>query len=384
MPLPFAPSDPLTLGVELELQLIDAESRDLTPAASQVFERLGGPRSNIKPEIFQAMLEVSTGICRDVTDVRRDLDAVLAEVRQAADALGLRLASAGSHPFARHRERLVYPAERYQGLIDRNRWVARRLMVFGLHVHVGMRDAESAQGVINGLLPFLPHLLAFSASSPFWQGSDTGLASSRISIFEALPTAGHPCTFRDWRDFECVYDAMVASGAIRSIKDLWWDVRPQPDYGTIEIRVCDGLPTLREIVALVGVVHSLCAWLDARYAAGERPDPPSMWTLRENKWRASRWGLDADVIVADDGRTRPLREEFVDLLERLAPWAAQCGAAGALADAARILAAPLSYERQRALFARHGSLLPVTDALIRELATDRAVCGESRPASDAL
>lgn len=375
MPLPFTPSEPLTLGVELELQLIDAESRDLTPGAPQLFKRLGGPRPNIKPEIFQAMLEVSTGICRDVTEVRRDLEAVLAEVRHAADADGVCLASAGSHPFARHRERLVYPADRYQGLIDRNRWVARRLMVFGLHVHVGMRSGEHAMATINGLLPYLPHLLALSASSPFWQGSDTGLASSRITIFEALPTAGHPCTFRDWRDFECVCDAMVASGAIRSIKDLWWDVRAQPDYGTMEIRVCDGLPTLREVVALVGVAQSLCAWLAARYADGERPAPPSMWTLRENKWRASRWGLEADVIVADDGRTRPLREDLAELLERLTPWAAQCQADEALRDASRMVAAPLSHERQRTLFARHGSLLPVTDALISELANDRPACG---------
>jgi carboxylate-amine ligase len=225
------------------------------------------------------------------------------------------------------------------------------------------------------MLPYLPHLLALSASSPFWQGSDTGLASSRITIFEALPTAGHPCTFRDWQDFEAVYDAMRRSGAIRSIKDVWWDIRPHPDFGTIELRVCDGLPTLRETIALVGVMHSLCAWLDARYADGERPQPPSMWTLRENKWRASRWGFDAEVILADDGRTRPLREELGELFGHLAPWAARCGAGPALATAAEMLAQPPSYERQRALFARHGSLVPVTDALIAELASDRPVLG---------
>jgi carboxylate-amine ligase len=375
MALSFTPSEPLTLGVEMEVQIIDAESRDLTPGAPQLLARLGGPRPTIKPEIFQAMLEVCTGVCRNVAEVQRELESALAEVRAAADALGFRLASAGSHPFARHRERLVSPGDRYQGLIDRNRWLARRLMVFGLHVHVGMRSGEHAQAVINGMLPYLPHLLALSASSPFWQGSDTGLASSRITIFEALPTAGHPCTFRDWQDFEAVYDAMRRSGAIRSIKDVWWDIRPHPDFGTIELRVCDGLPTLRETIALVGVMHSLCAWLDARYADGERPQPPSMWTLRENKWRASRWGFDAEVILADDGRTRPLREELGELFGHLAPWAARCGAGPALATAAEMLAQPPSYERQRALFARHGSLVPVTDALIAELASDRPVLG---------
>ena len=374
MPLPFTRSDPLTLGVELELQLIDAESRDLAPGAPQLFERLGGPRANIKPEIFQAMLEVSTGICRDVSEVRRELDAVLAEVREAAGDLGLRLASAGSHPFARHRERLVYPAERYQGLIDRNRWVARRLMIFGLHVHVGMRDGEHAMATINGLLPYLPHLLALSASSPFWQGSDTGLASSRITIFEALPTAGHPCTFRDWADFERVHDAMIACRAITSVKDIWWDIRPHPDYGTIELRICDGLPTLGEITALVAVVHALCARLDERYAQGERPKPPPQWVLRENKWRASRWGRAADLVLDSTGRTRNLAEDLACMVDELEPYAARVGATAGLAAARDMLARPPSYERQRALFARHGSLLPVTDALIAELATDQPAC----------
>jgi len=380
MPLPFTSSEPLTLGVELELQLIDAESRDLTPGAPQLFERLGGARPNIKPELFQAMIEVSTGICRDVAEVRRDLDAVLGEVRQAADALGFRLASAGSHPFARHRERLVYPAERYQGLIDRNRWVARRLMIFGLHVHVGMASGEHAMATINGLLPYLPHLLALSASSPFWQGSDTGLASSRTTIFEALPTAGHPCTFRDWAHFERVHDAMVASRAIASVKDIWWDIRPHPDYGTVELRICDGLPTLGEITGLVAVVHALCARLDERYAQGERPKPPPQWVLRENKWRASRWGRDADVLLDTDGRTRPLREELACLVGELEPYAARVGASAGLAAAREMLTRAPSCERQRALFARHGSLVPVTDALIEELATDRPSCGgEVRP-----
>ena len=371
MPVPFTPSQPLTLGVELELQIIDAESRDLSPGAPQLFERLGGPRPNIKPEIFQAMLEVSTGVCRDVTEVRRDLDTVLAEVRAAAAALGFRLASAGSHPFARHRERLVYPAERYQGLIDRNRWVARRLMVFGLHVHVGMRDGEHAMATINGLLPYLSHLLALSASSPFWQGSDTGLASSRITIFEALPTAGHPCTFRDWADFERVHDAMIASRAITSVKDIWWDIRPHPDYGTIEVRICDGLPTLGETTALVALVHALCARLDERYAQGERPAPLPQWVLRENKWRASRWGREADILLDSTGRTRSLSQDLACLVRELEPHAARVGAADGLAAVQEMLARPPSYERQRAQFARHGSLLPVTDALIAELETGR-------------
>ena len=374
MPLSFTPSPELTLGVEVELQVLDAQSRDLTPAAPQLLERLG-PRPDVRPEIFQAMLEVSTPVCRSAAEARTCLARVLSQVRAAAEALGLRLASAGSHPFAKHRDRLVYPAERYQNLIDRNRWIARRLMVFGLHVHVGLRDGPEAQAVINGLLPYLGHLLALSASSPFWQGNDTGLASSRITIFEALPTAGHPCTFADWDEFVRLYDAMVASGAIGSVKDIWWDVRPHPDYGTVEVRVCDGCPTLSEISAVVGLVHALVAWLAERHRGGERFRPPAEWVTRENKWRASRWGLDADVVIDAAGTRRPVRDDLRDLLAHLAPYATRTGSVAELYAVREMLERPPSYERQRVLFERHRSLEDVADALVQELATDRPVVG---------
>jgi carboxylate-amine ligase len=370
--LTFTLSPELTLGVEVELQVLDATSRDLTPAAPQLLEGLGS-RPDVRPEIFQAMLEVSTPVCRTAADARASLARVLADVRAAAEPLGLRLAAAGSHPFAKHRDRLVYPAERYQHLIDRNRWIARRLMVFGLHVHVGLRDGPEAQAVINGLLPYLGHLLALSASSPFWQGNDTGLASSRITIFEALPTAGHPCTFADWDEFVRVYDAMVTSGAIGSIKDIWWDVRPHPDYGTIEVRVCDGCPTLSETVALVALVHALAAWLAERHRRGERFAPPPEWLLRENKWRASRWGLEADIVTDPSGRRRPLRDDLRDLLAELAPYATQTGCVTELQTVRAMLERPPSYERQRLLHERHRSLVDVADALVEELATDRPV-----------
>lgn len=366
MALEFTPSAALTLGVELEIQVLDAESRDLAPGTPAILERLGDRQGTVRHELFRAMLEVATGICTTAEQARRELANGLTAVREAATALGYRLAMAGSHPFARHRDRLVYPSERYEALIDRNRWAVRRLMVFGLHVHVGMRDGDHAMATINGLLDYLPHLLGLSASSPFWQGTDTGLASSRTAIFEALPTAGHPCTFTDWADFERVYDAMIASRAITSVKDIWWDIRPHPDLGTIEVRVCDSLPTLEETIALVGLVHSLCAWLGERQAAGERFAPPPMWMIRENKWRASRWGLDADLVVEPSGVNRLLRQDLGALLEHLEPSAERVGATAALASVTTMLDRPTSYERQRALFAQHGTLVPVADALIRE------------------
>lgn len=359
----------MSVGVELELQLLDPETLDLTPVAPRLLERLAGEK-RVKPEIFQSMLEVNTGICANAAEVRRDLSATLARLREVCRAEGVLLASAGSHPFAVHRERLLYPAERYVELVDRNRWIARRLMIFGLHVHLGMRDGPRAWQVLNGLLYYLPHLLACSASSPFWQGNDTGLASSRITIFEALPTAGHPCTFADWASFERFYDALVASRAVRSIKDIWWDIRPHPDYGTVEIRICDEPPTLRETTALVALAHALAAWLDSRAEEGETFAPPPDWMIRENKWRASRWGLDADFVVDEAGRTEPARRCIDRLVAELMPVAQRQGGASELAAVEGMLSRP-SYVRQREVLELEGNLAAVARAIAAEFESDR-------------
>jgi carboxylate-amine ligase len=372
MPVPFTHSPELSLGVELELQLLDRETRDLSPVSGNVLELLGRDHPNVRPEIYQSMLEVSTGVCRDVGQVRRELEATLAQVRGACETLGVALASSGSHPFARYSERIIYPAERYENLIDRNRWVARRLLIFGMHVHVGARDGAHAMALINGLIPYLPHVLALSASSPFWLGVDTGLASSRITIFEALPTAGHPCVFDTWAEFERTFDAMVASHAIKSVKDIWWDIRPSPDYGTVEVRIADCPPTLSETIAIVALLHSLCAWIDEEYRqpTGRLRTQP-YWGVRENKWRASRWGLDAEAVVDDRGQTVLLREDLEAIELDLAPHAERIGALAELKGLERPLRQGGSYERQRRVHQREGSLVAVVDALIQELRQDR-------------
>jgi carboxylate-amine ligase len=361
----------MSLGVEVELQLIDAHTRDLTGRAPLILDLLGPDEHQIKPELFQGMLEVNTGICHTVAEVRRDLEGAIARLQTVCTPLGMVLASAGSHPFARHRERIVYPSERFRFLIDRNRWVARRLMIFGLHLHIGMRDGDHAMAMINALASYLPHALALSASSPYWQGSDTGLASSRTTIFEAIPTAGHPCLFRDWSDFGTYYASALRSRAITSVKDIWWDIRPQPDLGTIEIRICDGLPTVSEAVSLVAFLQCLVHWLDARYQDGERYEPQSYWILRENKWRASRWGVEAEIVVNEGGATSALRQEIERLLEHLEPAAVRLQCAPELRELGRTLDAGLSYERQRAVYEITNDLELVTDMLIEEFRTGR-------------
>ena len=365
--LPFAHSPDLTLGVELELQLLDPTTLDLVPACGAVLERIPHGETRVRPEIYQSMLEVSTGICHDVRQVQAELEDVIGQVRRAADATGVVLASSGSHPFARYSENIPYPAQRYEEVIDRNRWIARRWMVFGLHVHIGARDGPHAMALINGLIPYLPHVLALSAISPFWQGPDAGLTSSRVTILEALPTAGHPCVFDTWPEFEAAFDAMVASHAITSMKDIWWDIRPSPDYGTVEVRVCDCPATVSETVAIVALIHSLAAWIDEEYRepTGQLRAQP-YWVVRENKWRASRWGMDAEAVVNDRGETVLLRDDIAALLADLAPHAERIGAREFLQALAQPLGYGASYERQRRVYQRARSFKAVAHALVEE------------------
>jgi carboxylate-amine ligase len=255
-------------------------------------------------------------------------------------------------------------------VIEREQWIARRLAIFGLHIHLGMRDGDHAMRMMRALLPYTPLLLALTAASPFWEGSDTGLADTRVTVFESMPTAGVPPTFERWADFERAYDGLMRTGSIRSIKDLWWDVRPQPHLGTLELRICDTPHTLSETAAVVAFVQCLAVWLDQRPPIGDPPSTPSSLWLRHNKWRVARHGLDAEIIV-DEGRSvSPVRTEIARLLTRLAPIAAGLGADRELAGVARILATGAGYARQRGAFVSSGSLRAVADLLVEELESD--------------
>jgi carboxylate-amine ligase len=218
---------------------------------------------------------------------------------------------------------------------------------------------------------YIPHLLALSASSPFWERRDTGLASSRSKVFEALPTAGLPEPLTDWAEFERFMKTLISAGALSTIREVWWDIRPHPDFGTIELRMCDGLPTMREVSALAALSQSLVTWLDERAGAGEELTPPSDWVLRQNKWRAARYGVEAELIVDEEGTTRPLTEIMSDLVTALMPTASRLGCADELAGVAQILEEGPSYLRQRRLMAAGGDLRGVVGQLVDDLADGR-------------
>lgn len=371
----FRASERASLGVEMELSLVSPETGELVSAASELLEVLGrghpdGLHPKAKHELYECTVEVITGICATPAEARADLAATIGELRAVAEARGLTLLSAGSHPFSHPHEQHVSPDPRYAALIEEMQWPARRLQIFGIHYHVGVRSAEKSIAIANALQFYLAHLLALSASSPYWEGHDTGLASCRVQVFEGLPTAGLPPVIENWADFEQFMHTLVAAEAIKTIREVWWDVRPHPNFGTVELRICDAMPTLREVAAVGALVQSLVHRLDAKLDAGELLYIPREWTIRQNKWLAARHGLDAKLIVDDEGARMTARDAVLELIEVLMPTAVELGCTAELADVATILRLGPSTDRQRAVVAGGGRLIDVVHTLIDELATD--------------
>jgi glutamate---cysteine ligase / carboxylate-amine ligase len=370
--IPFHSSARSSLGVEWELQLVDPRTRELTSGATEILAALTpdglDEHPKAKHELLQSTIEIITGICTTVAEAKADLAGTLADVVAAADDRGLAVMCAGSHPITRWNSQEISPKERYVRLVERMQWPARRLQIFGVHVHVGVRSPAKVIPIVNALTLYLPHFLALSASSPYWAGCDTGLASARTKVFEGMPTGGLPHQLADWAEFEEYMDTLIRVGAIESVREVWWDVRPHPDFGTVELRVCDGLPTLDEIGAVAALTQCLVEQFDTQLDRGYTLPTPAEWVLRENKWRAVRYGLDADIVTDERGTVRPVREALGELVEELMPVAKRLGCEEELADVRRVLVAGASYQRQRAVAAaHHGDLASVVDSLVAEM-----------------
>jgi glutamate---cysteine ligase / carboxylate-amine ligase len=372
------PSPGPTLGIEWELQLIDSVSKLLRQDAREVISELvgageGGVAARIHYELMQSTVEIVTGICSTVSEAKMDLAATIAQLQRITDMRGTMLTCAGTHPLSDWRDAKMVPIQRYAELVEQMQWLARRIQTFGVHVHVGLRDGSRAIPIVNALAVYLPHFLALTASSPFWGGHDTGLASSRAVIFGGLPTAGPPHLLADWSEFEEYMDTLLRAGTIRSIKEVWWDIRPHPDFGTVEIRMFDGVPTLHEVGMVGALSQSLVQLFDSQLDRGYTLPRRPAWVVRDNKWRATRYGLDAIVITDASGSTAPLRDELYELVAELRPVADRLGCAAELEVVSEVLDCGASYERQRAVLATCGGLTEVVDALVTEFAEDRFV-----------
>lgn len=367
----FNSSERSTLGVEVEYWVVDNEtgmpaslSREILGA---VAEPHGGEHPKAKHELFESSIEVITGICETPAEACADLMGTIDELQPHLDAHGVSMMSSGTHPLADYTDLRITPNPRYEKLVDTIQWPARRLMIHGVHVHVGVRSAEKAIATVNGLATYLPHLLALSTSSPYWEGDDTGLASCRTKIFEIMPTAGLPPRLDGWAEFEQFLDALIHAGSISTVREVWWDIRPHPGFGTVELRMCDGIPTMPEVAAVAALSQCLVTWFDHLIDEGAPVPLRPSWVVRENKWRAARYGVDAELILDDHGNHKPLREEMHELVDHLRPIAVELGCAAELDSIGALMDLGSSADRQLAVAQETGSLQEVVASLVREL-----------------
>ncbi|PXX65180.1 carboxylate-amine ligase [Nocardia tenerifensis] len=371
--VPFHGSPRPTIGIEWEIALVDKVSRDLSNTAAAVFDSLGDLHAHdgtpqVTKELLRNTVELVTGVHDTVGEAVDDLRGTMDAVRRAADPLGVDLFCAGTHPFAQWSAQQLTRSEHYDELIERTQWWGRQMMIWGVHVHVGVSHRDKVFPILNALLLQYPHLLALSASSPMWAGSDTGYASNRTLMFQQLPTAGLPFQFENWHGFEQFVHDQFKTGVFEQLGGMHWDIRPAPKWGTIEVRVCDGVSTRAELAAMAALIHCLIVDLDRRLEEGETLPALPPWHVQENKWRAARYGLDAIVVVDDKSNERLVTDDVTDLLNRLEPTAKRLGCADELAFVAEIPERGASYQRQRKVAAAaQGDLVAVVDALVKEL-----------------
>jgi len=375
MTIQFASSPRPTIGVEVELELINRETRELVSGAQEILGEMqrkhpGGVHPKAKPELLQSTIEIITGICETAREARDDLGATLDELREHTERRGLTLMCSGTHPFTDPATQVITPDPRYERLVNEMQWPARQMQIFGIHVHVGVRSPDKAIAMVNALSSYIPHFLALSASSPYWMGHDTGMASWRSKVFESLPTAGPPWLLSGWPQFERLMATLIAAKTISTIREVWWDIRPHPGFGTIELRICDGIPTLREVAVIAALSQCLVQQFDMLLDRGYALPTPRAWLVRENKWRAARHGLDASIVLDEEGTTLPLRHAIEELVEELTPIATRLRCWEELRGAVEILQRGSSVVRQREVVAAGGSLHDVVDSLVDELRND--------------
>ncbi|MCS5720971.1 glutamate--cysteine ligase [Herbiconiux sp. CPCC 203407] len=372
MEIRFTESERSTLGIEWEVALVEQSSGDLVSVAGDVLEALQGAGGSDHPQITGELLlntvELVTRVHHRVADAVDDLQAQLAEVRAITDPLDVELMCAGSHPFGQWFEQTVTDKERYHKLIDRTQWWGRNMMIWGIHVHVGIDDREKALPIVNSLLNYYPHLQALSASSPFWGGVNTGYASNRALMFQQLPTAGLPYQFGSWANYEEYVDDLIRTGVISDHTEVRWDIRPSPQWGTVEMRACDGLSSPEEIGAVAALIQCLVDDMSQRLDDGEELPTMQPWFVRENKWRAARYGMEAEIILNAAGDEQLVTDAVRGELERLAPVAERLGCAAELDQVNLILDHGASYQRQlRVAEQNGGSLRAVVASLTKEL-----------------
>lgn len=356
-----------TLGVELELQLVDAKTMALKSGVTQILDAMDAHESSwIKPELMQCYMEINTDVCHTVDDVRADLAGKLKRLNTAAGSLDTRLFWAGTHPFSPWNEQEITPNDRYFQLVEKMQDTARRIVTFGMHVHVGVDTGDKAIMLVDRLLRYIPPLLALSANSPFWCGRNTGLHSYRSKIMETLPAAGLPPLMRNWSEYLWVVNHSVETGFINSIREIWWDIRPHPTFGTVEVRICDMPPNLDDVIGITALIQCLVARLSEQIDEGVYQHDAHPMMVQQNKWKACRYGLTATLVDPATHQTIKSRKLIENLVEFLLPVADKLQCRTELEWVAKMIARPNGAERQIEVYQKTKDMRAVVETLIEE------------------
>lgn len=346
-----------TIGVEVELGLVDEKTMALSSSLSDFLGKIdveNQEHGSIKPELMQCVLEVNTDICHTVADAEDSLRYQLAKVEAVTDQMGLRLWWGATHPFSRWYDQKVTEDERYERLVNLLQDMARRLVTFGLHVHVGVDSGDKAVMICDRIMQHLPTILALSCSSPFWEQRDTGLASYRSKIMEGLPTAGLPTLMRNWSEYVWLVNHMVDTGFINSIREIWWDVRPHHNFGTVEVRVCDMPGNLQDTLAITALIQCLVKALSDNIDQGAYQHDCHPMMVLQNKWRSCRYGLDAKLVDTYTYESFSAKERVAQLVRRLRPEAEDLDCKNYLESCLDIASRPSWAERQRSIYRETG------------------------------
>lgn len=370
--LSFASSPQSTLGAEWELAIVDAEDFSLASRAPEILEALKAEgtdhlQGKIVGEMLTNTVEIVSGVQTDVAGITADLSESLDYLRSILAPRGLDVMCAGTHPFSPWWEQEVTPAYRYEELVNRTQWWGRQMLIFGVHTHVGIANRDHVMPIVRALMAYVPHLEAVSASSPYWAGHDTHYASNRAMLFQQLPTAGLPFQLKNWAEYEDYIGDMLHTGVVDSINEIRWDIRPAPGWGTVEIRVCDGIPTMAELAAVTAFVQCLVHDMSQRLDRGEELNFMPDWFHRENKWRSARYGMDTIIIENAACDERLVTDVIADEVERLAPIAEELGCSAELESMLSFARVGASYQRQKKLFEETGRMEDVAGLLVEEM-----------------
>lgn len=354
--LEFTSNSSPTVGIEVELGLVDLQTMLLTNRIGDLLEHLGGEsQTTYKPEFLQSFIEVNTDVCHTIDEAQQDLKTKLTELEVVCDGLGLGLWWGATHPLSNWRDQKVTENQRYYDLLNLLQEMARRMVTFGLHVHVGVDSGDKAIMICDRIMQHLPLLLALSCSSPFWGGRNTGLQSNRTKVVEGLPTAGLPPHMRNWSEFTWIVNHMIDTHFINTIREIWWDVRPHHKFGTVEVRVCDMPGNLHDVLALSALIQCLVATLSDMIDEGTYQLDCHPMMVRQNKWRGCRYGHEATLVDSFTFKTRSVTEATDDLLQKIEPTSRKLGCESWLAAVREMARGPSWADRQIALLEKHGN-----------------------------